>query len=75
MGNVEKRDVDGGTRWYLSDRPLANGDEVELRLYGRRGWLLVRIDGLPQRLAVRWTADDGAEVHTSLPPECELRWP
>ena len=75
MGNVEKREVEGGTRWYLGDRPLANGDEVELRLYGRGGWVPVRVEGLPARLAVRWHADDGRELHTSLSPEAELRWP
>jgi hypothetical protein len=75
MGNVEKRQVEGGTRWYLADRPLANGDEVELRLYGHGGWIPVRIEGLPARLDVRWNADDGRELHTSLSPEAELRWP
>jgi hypothetical protein len=75
MGNVEKRKVESGTRWYLADRPLANGDEVELRLYGRAGWALVRVEGLPERLDVRWAADDGRELHTSLPPDAELRWP
>lgn len=75
MGNVEKRKVGGSVRWYLADRSLANGDEVELRLGGNLGWTPVQIEGLPERLAVRWTADDGRELNTSLPPDAELRWP
>jgi hypothetical protein len=75
MGYVDKRAAAGCVRYYLSDRPLANGDEVELRLRANDGWVPVAIDGLPGTLKVRWTADDGHEVHTSLPDDAELRWP
>jgi hypothetical protein len=75
MGNVHERKVGAGVRWYLGDRLLANGDEVELKLGGNQGWTLVSIGGLPERLQVRWSADDGRELHTSLSPDAELRWP
>ncbi len=75
MGTVEKREVGGSVRYFLSDRPLANGDEVELRLRGNKGWTPVEITGLPGILSVRWQGDGGAKLHTSLPDDAELRWP
>jgi hypothetical protein len=75
MGNVDKRTADGTVRYFLSDRPLSNGDEVELLLRGNKGWTAVAVDGLPGGLKVRWTNDEGASLHTSLPDDAELRWP
>ena len=75
MATVAKESLAGGTRFMLAGRPLANGDEVELRLHGNDGWTPVRIEGLPARLRIRWQADDGHEVHTTLPLDADLRWP
>ena len=75
MGNVERREVAGSIRYLLSERPLANGDEVELRLRGLKGWTPVQITGLPDVLKVQWQNDLGATLHTSLPDDAELRWP
>lgn len=75
MGNVERRQVAGSLRYFLSDRPLANGDEVELRLRGNQGWTPVQVTGLPDLLKVQWQNGTGARLHTSLPDDAELRWP
>jgi hypothetical protein len=75
MPMIEARKQGTTRRWILEDRVLSNGDEVELRLGGNRGWTPVRIEGLPEMLRVRWHADDGQELHASLPEGAELRWP
>jgi len=75
MSTIEARKQGGSKRWILEDRVLTNGDEVELRLHGNAGWTPVRIEGLPELLRVRWRADDGRELHASLPEGAELRWP
>ncbi|MCA9705555.1 MAG: hypothetical protein KDK70_06900 [Myxococcales bacterium] len=63
------------TQYTLDERPLSNGVEVELRLGGNRGWIPVTITGLPKALRVTWTGDHEQTLHTTVPPEAELRWP
>jgi hypothetical protein len=74
MATPERRIIDGEARWFLADRQLANGDEVELRLRANQGWTTVRIDALPQRLIVVWNADDGRLVRATA-EDADLRWP
>lgn len=79
MGRVQVRRDGDHPQYFLDDRSLANGAELELRLGGyhpdKGGWQPVTVTGLPQALRVTWTADDGHPLQTTLPPEAELRWP
>ena len=68
------RRTSNGT-YLIGSRELANGDEIELRLGGNRGWTLVTVTGLPEVLRVVFEADDGARIVTSLPPDTAARWP
>lgn len=78
MGQVQQRRDGESTQYLLDGRPLANGAELELRLGGPHerggGWEPVTVTGLPQALRVRWTADDGQTLQTTLPPEAQVRW-
>lgn len=71
---VPRREGDRIT-YFLQDRPLANGDELELQLGGNAGWTAVTITGLPAALRLQTTANDGTALTTTVPPEAELRWP
>lgn len=64
---ITRRD-DGTVEAVLDGRPLANGDAVELRLRGRRGWIPARIEGLPRDVLVVFEADDGTTIRTTYPP-------
>ncbi|MBL4685072.1 MAG: hypothetical protein JKY37_10825 [Nannocystaceae bacterium] len=75
MTSLERRTSGDQTEYVLEGRVLANGDAVELRLRGNRGWADMVIEGLPDRLKVRWTGDDGQRLHASLTDDSELRWP
>lgn len=75
MSKAEPRREGKRTTYFVDDRPLANGDELELRLGGNKGWTAVTVNGLPDELRVRVEANDGAALNTSVPPEAELRWP
>lgn len=74
MANFERKTIAGRTNYVLDGRALANGDELELRLRGNRDWIEVAVEGLPDRLAVTWTADDGHTLHATLPDDAEIRW-
>jgi hypothetical protein len=75
MGQVTTRHTGGSTQYFVDDRPLSNGAELELRLRGNQGWQPVTVAGLPDVLRVQWTADDGKSLVTTLPPQAQLRWP
>lgn len=75
MTNLEKTRIGDQTNYVLDGKAIANGDEVELRLRGNRGWASVEIEGLPDRLSVRFTNDIGTVLNTTMPPDAELRWP
>lgn len=75
MTNVQTKTIGDRTSYTLSGKALANGDALELRLRGNRGWASVQVHGLPQLLRVRWEADDGKTLNATLSDEIELRWP
>ena len=75
MPQVEAKRSGDATRYILDGTELSNDDEVELRLGGNRGWLAVKVTGLPAALRVTWTGDDEQVLHTTVPPEAQLRWP
>lgn len=79
MGKVQARRDGEHIQYFLDDRPLTNGAELELRLGGHHpdggGWEAVTVTGLPVALRITWTAADGHPLHTTLPNEAELRWP
>lgn len=74
MSKAEPRREGTRTTYFVDDRPLANGDELDLQLGGNRGWTAVTVTGLPDALRVRVDADDGTTLTTTVPPEAELRW-
>jgi len=65
----------GAAEYILEGKPLANDDEIELRLGGNRGWMSATISGLPAALRLSWTNDHGQRLQTTVPPEAQLRWP
>lgn len=75
MSNLEEDTGGDRTRYVLDGRELENGDEVLLRLRGNKGWEPVTIDGLPDTLRIRFQADNGKSLVTSLPFDAEIRWP
>jgi hypothetical protein len=75
MGQVQTRRDGGSTQYFLDDRPLSNGAELELRLGGNQGWQAVTVIGLPEVLRVQWPADDGKPLRATVPHEAQLRWP
>lgn len=74
MNHVEKRGTGDQASYSLHGRVLHNGDRLLVRLYGNAGWQEVEVAGLPLRLEVRFTADDGKQVVTSLSERTEVRW-
>ena len=75
MATLEQKQIAGRTNYVLDGKALANGDEVELRLRGNQGWQAVTIAGLPERLRIKWPADDGRVLTASLTLDADLRWP
>ncbi|MCA9656108.1 MAG: hypothetical protein KC501_39755 [Myxococcales bacterium] len=75
MSKAEPRREGKRTTYFVDDRPLANGDALELRLGGNKGWASVTITGLPDVLRLQVEANDGTRLVTTVPPEAELRWP
>lgn len=75
MPKIERRDQDGQPRWVLQGRELRNGDRLELRLHGNRGWEEVTVEGLPGLPKIRFDAWDGKGIVTSLPLTTEVKWP
>ncbi|MEM6993772.1 MAG: hypothetical protein AAF721_24875 [Myxococcota bacterium] len=75
MTTLEQKTIGDRTHYVLDGRTLANGDALELRMRGNRGWTDVHVDGLPSLLRVRWVADNGQELHASVDASVELRWP
>lgn len=75
MPKVEIRNDGTTVQYELLGRALVNGDTIELRLGGNRGWESVTVEGLPTTLRVRTVAYDGMSVVTSLPRDAEIRWP
>ena len=62
-------------RWLLDDEELRPGSRVELRMHGNAGWLPVVIEPGADAVLVRFSADDGRPLVTSLADDDELRWP
>jgi hypothetical protein len=75
MGQLETRRAGGTVQYLLDERPLDNGADLELRLRGNKGWQPVTVAGLPGVLQVRWLADDGTPLQTTLPDDADVRWP
>lgn len=78
MGQVQVRREGDHPQYFLDERPLINGAELELRLGGYHpdgAWQTVTVTGLPSVLRITLTADDGRTLQTTLPPEAQLRWP
>lgn len=75
MAQVQAKRSGNVTRYTLDGKALSNGDELELRLGGNRGWTTVTVTGLPVALRVTWTGQDDQPLHTTVPFEAELRWP
>ena len=75
MSKAEPRREGKRITYFVDDRPLANGNELELLLGGNKGWTAVTVTGLPDALRMTTEADDGTALTTSVPPEAELRWP
>lgn len=74
MAKIETRTEQGQVGYYLAGRKLQNGDELELRLRGNRGWETVTVEGLPGPLRVRTEAYDGKSIVATLEPDADLRW-
>ncbi len=74
MHKVDRRREGQQFAYYLDDRRLEDGDILELRLGGDAGWVQVTVEGLPGALKIRWDAEGGRTMHTSLPLEATVRW-
>ena len=66
MANLERKRGGASAEYEVDGRTLSNGDSLELRMRGNRKWLAVEIKGLPKRLEVHWTADDGQALQATL---------
>ncbi len=75
MKHVEKHGHGTEQHYTLHGRRLENGDRLMVRLHGNAGWLGVEVTGLPERLAVAFTSDDGRRLVTTLSDHTEVRWP
>lgn len=65
----------GGRRYYLEDRPIACGTELEVYLRG--GWLPMRFEMDGQQFPVFYLnlGNCWDQVSMRLPDTAELRWP
>ena len=75
MTTLQTKQIGDRTTHTLEGKTLSNGDTVELRMRGNRGWATAKIHGLPELVRVRWEGDDGQTLNATLCGDTELRWP
>ena len=75
MANLERKRIGDRTNYVLDGKAIANGDELEMRMRGNRGWKTVEVAGLPKRLEIKFEGQDGATLQATLDEMADLRWP
>ena len=75
MANLERKRIGDRTNYVLDGKAIANGDELEMRMRGNKGWKSVEIAGLPKLLKVKFQVADGTVLHATIDETADLRWP
>lgn len=75
MANLERKRIGDRTNYVLDGKAIANGDELEMRMRGNRGWKSVEVAGLPELLKLKFEGDDGQTLQTTIDESADLRWP